>query len=127
MATKAGRLQDALAWLERIRAEVPLTLEPWWLSPWPPIRYARAELLFLLGRYDDAARWFLANQRFGGDEWIAPRMRRLGQIEERRGNKEKAVAYHSRFIELWKDCDPELRPQVEEAQARLAGLQGPSH
>ena len=63
-----------------------------------------------------------ADQRFHGDWYLAPRMRRLGQIEERRGNKQKAIAYYERFVELWRDCDPELRPQVDEATARLSAM-----
>jgi tetratricopeptide (TPR) repeat protein len=45
--------------------------------------------------------------------------RRLGELYERQGQKDKARMYYSRFVELWKDCDPELRPEVDEAR-RLA-------
>jgi tetratricopeptide (TPR) repeat protein len=38
--------------------------------------------------------------------------RRLGELYRRRGETEKARAYYNRFAELWKDCDPKLRPQV---------------
>jgi serine/threonine-protein kinase len=38
--------------------------------------------------------------------------RRLGELYRRRGEMEKARVYYNRFVELWKDCDPELRPQV---------------
>jgi hypothetical protein len=41
-----------------------------------------------------------------------------------RGNKEKAVWYWKRVVEFWKDCAPELRPKLEEAEARLAALHG---
>jgi hypothetical protein len=40
------------------------------------------------------------------------------------GNTKSATAYYARFVDLWKDCDPELRPQVDEARARLAALGG---
>ena len=55
---------------------------------------------------------------------MAPRARRLAQIYERRGDKAKAIAQYERFIELWSECDPDLRPQVDEARGRLAALKG---
>ena len=106
-----------------MQGEVPLR-SPWWIDAWVPIRWAHAELLYQLGQYDEAERWFLANSRFGSDWYLAPRLLRLGQIEDRRGNKEKAIAYYEHFVELWQDCDPEMRPQVDEARARLAALRG---
>ena len=50
--------------------------------------------------------------------------RRLGELYERHGERGKARASYVRFIELWKDCDPELRPKVIEAKQRLAVLSG---
>ncbi len=35
----------------------------------------------------------------------------------------KAIEHYARFIELWKDCDPELRQMVEEAKKQLELLQ----
>jgi len=32
------------------------------------------------------------------------------------------MCFHGRFMELWRDADPELQPQVEEARAALARL-----
>jgi len=34
-----------------------------------------------------------------------------------------AIKWCTRFADLWQDGDPELRPQVDEARARLAALQ----
>jgi tetratricopeptide (TPR) repeat protein len=50
--------------------------------------------------------------------------RRLGVLYEERGDRERSAHYYSRFIELWKDCDPELQPRVAEARRRLAALGG---
>jgi tetratricopeptide (TPR) repeat protein len=52
--------------------------------------------------------------------------RRLGELYEQRGNRDKAVSYYNEFVELWKDADPELLPQVEEARRRIASLVGES-
>jgi tetratricopeptide (TPR) repeat protein len=56
--------------------------------------------------------------------YLALILQRLGQLHEERGERDKAREYYSRFIELWKDCDRERRPQVEEARRRLAVLSG---
>jgi tetratricopeptide (TPR) repeat protein len=47
---------------------------------------------------------------------LAGTYRRLGELYEGRGEREKAEVYSSRFVELWKDCDPELRRQVTRAR-----------
>jgi tetratricopeptide (TPR) repeat protein len=43
--------------------------------------------------------------------------RRLGELYWQRGESAQARAHSTRFVELWKDCDPKLRPRV--MQARL--------
>jgi hypothetical protein len=34
------------------------------------------------------------------------------------------VYHYARFVELWKDCDPELRPQVAAVRHRQVKLSG---
>jgi hypothetical protein len=34
----------------------------------------------------------------------------------------KALDYYGRFVDLWRDADPELQPQVEEIRQRIARL-----
>ena len=43
----------------------------------------------------------------------------------RRGERTKARDNYTRFVELWKDCDTDLRPQVVEVRRRLVNL-GPA-
>jgi serine/threonine-protein kinase len=50
--------------------------------------------------------------------------RRLGELYEQRGDRDKAALHLQQFIELWKNADPVLQPQVAEAKKRLAGLVG---
>ncbi len=47
--------------------------------------------------------------------------RRLGELYRRRGESGKARAYSTRFVELWKDSDPKLRPQVIHARQMAQG------
>ena len=49
---------------------------------------------------------------------------RLGEIYEAQGDREKAVEYYNRFVELWNDADAELQPQVEDVRGRIARLVG---
>ena len=49
-------------------------------------------------------------------------LRRLGELHEAKGNRQRAILYYSRFVDLWKNCDPELQPQVEDVRARIARL-----
>jgi tetratricopeptide (TPR) repeat protein len=84
-------------------------------------RFTRAELLVAVGRYDDALRSYatLADNLFHSG---APANLRMAQIYERQGEPKKAAAHYGRFAELWKDCDPEFRPLVEEARQRQRRL-----
>ena len=115
---KAGRAAHALPWLEKIRGQVPL--QPYWYWFSPRVTYLKGEVLLQLGREEEAAKQFEIMRNW--DAFMVPRYWRLAQIEDRRGNKEKAIWYWKRVVEFWKDCDPELRPKLEEAQGRLAAL-----
>jgi hypothetical protein len=46
---------------------------------------------------------------------------RVAEIYERKGNKAKAAEHYKKFLEIWKDADPEL-PEPGLAKARLAAL-----
>jgi len=49
---------------------------------------------------------------------------RLGELHAERGDRDRAVEYYHRFVELWTDADPELQPFVENTRAALARLTG---
>ncbi|MBI3983409.1 MAG: protein kinase, partial [Gemmatimonadetes bacterium] len=63
--------------------------------------------------------------RFDADRlWYAQAQRRTGELFEVKGNREKALEYYGRFVELWKNADPELQPVVSEVKQRMARLVG---
>ena len=48
--------------------------------------------------------------------------RRVGELYDARGDRQKALEYYGKFVELWKNADPELQPAVKEAKGRMARL-----
>jgi tetratricopeptide (TPR) repeat protein len=59
------------------------------------------------------------------DDWVglAGAHKRLGELYDAKGDREKAISHLSKFVELWKNADPELQPSVADAKRRLAKLQ----
>lgn len=55
-------------------------------------------------------------------EWLPVVYRRLGELYEQRGDTDNAVNWYNEFVDLWKDADPELQPQVEDVRERIARL-----
>jgi len=53
---------------------------------------------------------------------LGPTYRRLGELYEERGQLDKARDYYGRFMDLWKNADPELQPVVRDVKQRLARL-----
>ncbi len=87
-------------------------------------RWARAELLFRLGRWRQALPWYASLPELYIYQLVyeGPAELRQAQIYERLGDRPAARAHYARFVDLWRDADPELRPQVEQARARLRAL-----
>src|SRR5687767_7328956 len=66
-------------------------------------------------RFVDTPRTFL----FEDQDWLAGSYKRLGELYEAIGDLPKAATNLGKFVELWKDADPELQPKVREARERL--------
>jgi eukaryotic-like serine/threonine-protein kinase len=48
--------------------------------------------------------------------------KRLGELYEAKGQRDKALAHYRIFIDLWEDADPALQPKVTDARQRVAAL-----
>jgi len=57
-----------------------------------------------------------------GATYTAGIHKRLGELYEAKGDREKALSHDLAFVALWKDADPELQPKVAEVRARAARL-----
>jgi eukaryotic-like serine/threonine-protein kinase len=60
---------------------------------------------------------------FGDAFTLAGAHKRLGELYEAKGNREKALSHYAGFVELWKNADPELQPLVKQVRDRMAKLQ----
>ena len=59
------------------------------------------------------------------DQWgLAPSLKRLGELYEARGDRQRALENYGKFVELWKEADPVLQPRVREVRERMATLAG---
>ncbi len=62
-------------------------------------------------------------QRYGLDRFfLAGSYKRLGELWEAKGDRAKAAHYYAKFLDLWKNADPALQPQVTDVRKRLARL-----
>ncbi|MCH7573872.1 MAG: tetratricopeptide repeat protein [Candidatus Marinimicrobia bacterium] len=116
---------DALTALEQMRSEMWYILAS--ASPFGSQaleRFRRAELLGQLGRDREALQWYKNLVGTSGYERVFSPIAHLrsGEIYERLGDLTAAREHYARFVELWQDCDPELRPLLEDARQRLAEL-----
>ena len=121
-----GRSAQALAELERGARATPFV--PAWTSgivSQAYERYLRAELLHETGRDDEALRWYATFAENSPYDlvYLAPSLYRQAQIYDARGQNALASERYRQFAELWKDCDPQLRPLTTNARARIARLQ----
>jgi tetratricopeptide (TPR) repeat protein len=55
-------------------------------------------------------------------DFLTPAHKRLAELLEARGDKQEALGYYMKFVDLWKNADPELQPQVADVRRRIARL-----
>lgn len=77
------------------------------------------------GRHEEALRWLEPTWRslYRIPDYAAMSGLRMAQMYDELGNAEKALDHYSVFVEIWKDCDPEFRSLLDQAQERIAALQ----
>ncbi|MCG8605610.1 hypothetical protein MJD09_11510, partial [bacterium] len=122
---RQGRTAEALTALEQSKMETwygQTMASPYFSQAYE--RFARAELLVALGRDNEALHWYsyLAETSIFELVYLPIAHLRRAEIHERMGQQAKAVEQYRRFIDLWKNCDSELQPRVDEAQQLLDGL-----
>ncbi|HSM08472.1 MAG TPA: hypothetical protein VLA33_05585 [Gemmatimonadota bacterium] len=87
-------------------------------------RLWRGEALYAAGRDAEALSWFENALAWSFHESIYDPFVTLRRAEllDRLGRAEEAAEAYARFLQMWPDPDPGLRPLVEDARQRLATL-----
>ena len=126
VAAESGRTNEGLTLLEQVHGEIPFELLGLQAFAEEHARYLRSRLLFLAGRDEEALR--LVENAFAGTpgelHFRAPAHLLEAEIHQRLGDKKAAAEHYTRFIALWRSCDPPLRPIVEGARTQLARMVG---
>jgi tetratricopeptide (TPR) repeat protein len=126
VAWLGGRPADGLARMDSAWQEQDRKPEvyPYLLDSGHP-RFLRAELLRMAGRHREALAWYgSVTENFDKSiVYVAPVHLRTAEILDRLGRRAEAAAHYRRFVDLWRDCDPALRPRVDRARLRLQQLQ----
>jgi serine/threonine protein kinase len=87
--------------------------------------FFKASLLVALGRPREALPLYESLYYFLTDNAFYPAGHlQTARIYDSLGETENAIRDYERFVLMWKECDPELRPEVDRAQARLSRLRG---
>jgi serine/threonine-protein kinase len=118
-ARRKQRPADALREVEQFRLDPSNSLS-WGFRPAiAHARFLRAEILYDLRRDQEALRWY-GSLSEGFDAMYLPLAHfRKGEIFLRQGDKKSAAVEFRRFLDLWKDCDAELKPLTDRAAAAL--------
>jgi serine/threonine-protein kinase len=87
-------------------------------------RYLRAELLYETGQLAEAVSAYgaVGDYSVDGLMYSGPSHLARARIYVQLGNRAKAREHLRRFIEMWRDCDPALRPMRDTAERQLATL-----
>ena len=87
-------------------------------------RYLRAELLQETGRVMEAIEAYAAVGDYSVDGlmYAGPSHLRRAEIYVKLGDRAKAAAHLRRVIEMWRECDPALRPVRDAAERQLRAL-----
>ena len=90
-------------------------------------RYLRAELLREAGRFVEAIDGYAAvgDYSLDGLMYAGPSHLRRAEIYLKLGDRAKATTHLRRFIDMWRECDPALRPVRDAAESQLRELGSP--
>jgi len=124
-ARAEGRTEDALEALEQVSMDIFYQMPM--ASPYDAQvleRYTRGVLLQEMGRYEEALGWLAHLGEVSAAElaFLPAAHLRQAEIYEAMGEPAKAAEQYARFVDMWRDADPELQPIVEEARANLRRL-----
>jgi eukaryotic-like serine/threonine-protein kinase len=109
--------------LETQRRSAERTVVEYFTLPILAVAYDQAgqpdSALVLYRRYEGLRHW---NRPTADQIFLALALERMARLHEDRGDIAEASLCYERFIELWRDADPELQPRVDAARRALTRL-----
>lgn len=91
-----------------------------WADDFVPVLEALGRTDDVIARYEAwLGRRQFVNRASNDSRHLHRAHERLGQLYDAKGDTETAAIHYARFVELWKDADPELQPRVTAARERL--------
>ena len=120
-----GQTAAALALLDRERLIIPLRLNNRYFNGRAEHNFFRASLLAKLGRPAEALALYDAITFYSYfDPTFAPVAHlRKAEIYDAQKDYARAIEHYAAFAEMWKNCEPMQRSQLEHARKRLGELQ----
>jgi tetratricopeptide (TPR) repeat protein len=124
VALRQGRAEEALSVLPNGPGVSPPELVNHPLFAREIERLWRGEALYAAGRDEEALTWFEDALAWTFHESIYDPFLTLRRAEllDRLGRTDEAAEAYSRFLQMWPEPDPGLKPLVEDARQRLATL-----
>jgi tetratricopeptide (TPR) repeat protein len=124
VALREGRPEEALAFLPAGPGVFPPELAYHPIFAREIERLWRGEALYAAGRDEEALKWFENALAWSYHESVYDPFLTLRRAEllDRLGRSEEAAEAYSRFLQMWPDPDPGIRPLTEDARRRLAAL-----
>jgi tetratricopeptide (TPR) repeat protein len=122
MLVNERRPAEALAALEKQRLHLPFHRVSVYQRVADPL--LRAAVLEALGRHTDALKVYDAVNLYSSMEpAVIPVLHLRKASSYARRDRDRAIRHYRRFLELWKDSEPELRPLTQSAREQLARLE----
>jgi tRNA A-37 threonylcarbamoyl transferase component Bud32/tetratricopeptide (TPR) repeat protein len=125
IALAEGRSDGALSDLDALRIEGWYELT--FVSPFYSgalERFTRAELLRDQARGEEALGWYRGLGQNTTQElvFLGPAMVAEARMQRALGRPREAARLYDAFLALWQECDPDLRPILDQAMAERAAL-----
>ncbi len=125
VAWRHGRTGEAF--IELNQARMGAGYEPGVASPFfseSLERFLRAEAFEASGRRQEALQTYDSFDLYSIYDliYLGPARLARARILDQLGRQEEAVAEYAGFVDLWRNCDPELQPLVHEARLALSRL-----
>lgn len=123
-AWAAGDLSTARRQLERVPFGPQQSTAPIGFFAQSLERFLWGEILAAQGEHEEALRWYGSFPEPGGYDAIhlAPAHLRRAELWHDLGDLERAAYHYARFLEIWRDADPELSPVLEKARHDLQAI-----